>query len=72
MRSIFLQHLHSYASAHSQVSAAILCGLLDSSALPLQLTGDDLDLPTLRPKIHELGKRVSNEWGFQLVRCEAR
>ncbi|KAK9809629.1 hypothetical protein WJX73_008948 [Symbiochloris irregularis] len=34
----------------------------------LKLTGDDLDLPTLRPKIHELGKRISNEWGFQLVR----
>lgn len=34
----------------------------------VQLTGDDLDLPTLRPKIHELGKRISTEWGFQLIR----
>ena len=38
----------------------------------MQLTGDDYELPTLRPKILAWGREVSLGRGFQLLRCNAR
>lgn len=36
--------------------------------LKAQLTGDDFDLPTLREKIHQIGKDTSLGRGFSLIR----
>ena len=46
-----------------------VCQSLTHLTVGLQLTKEDFPLPTLRPKLLDIGKEVNSGRGFKLVRC---